>query len=109
MNLNLFSDFSGKNDNLILSMTDYLLSAVPGMSKKLWEEAEKSALEKGLLEKGGYMDIKERIKEEGRLEGRLERNREVILKMFQKEADISFISEVTGLSEEEIRKLKNDS
>ena len=98
-------------------MTDYLLSAVPGMSKKLWEEAEKSALEKGLLAKGGYMDIKERIKEEGRLEGiqkgrlegRLERNREVILKMFQKEADISFISEVTGLSEEEIRKLKNDS
>ena len=39
--------------------------------------------------------------------GRLERNREVILNMLKKKLDISTISEVTGLSEKEIKKLKN--
>ena len=42
-------------------------------------------------------------------EGRQERNKEVILNMLKKKTDISFISEVTGLSEKAIKKLKNGS
>ena len=51
------------------------------------------------------MDIREHIKEKGRWEGR----QEVVLNMLKEKADISFISKVTGLSEKEIKKLKNGS
>ena len=67
-----------------------------------------------ILKTGGLMqDVREVIKEkgrwEGRKEGRQERDKEVILKMLKKELDIALISEVTGLSETAIRKLKNGS
>ena len=57
------------------------------------------------------MDIREHFKEEGRQEGIQKRDREVVLNMLKKQTDIAFISEVTGLSEEEIKKLsvKNQS
>ena len=51
------------------------------------------------------MDIREHIKEKGRWEGR----QEVTLNLLSKKMDISFISEVTVLSEKEIKKLKNGS
>ena len=63
------------------------------------------------------MDIKEHFKEEGRVEG-IQKGRkegiqkgrqEVILNMLKKKADIAFIAQVTGLSEKEIKKLKNSS
>ena len=38
--------------------------------------------------------------------GRAEGMQQVALNMLQKKADISFISEVTGLTEKEIKKLK---
>ena len=47
--------------------------------------------------------------QEGRLEGRQERDKEVVLNMLQKKLDISVIAEITGLSEAEIKKLKNSS
>ena len=50
---------------------------------------------------GGYMSVTERLKEEGRQEGRYQ----VILKMLQEKTEISFIAKVTGLSEEEIKNL----
>ena len=61
------------------------------------------------------MDVREIIKEQGRWEGerkglrkgRQEGQQQVILNMLKKKMDISFISEVTGLSEKEIKKLKN--
>ena len=74
-----------------------MLRAVPGMNRELWETAEKRAVVKGLLQKGGYMNVTERLKEEGR--------QEVILKMLQEKSDISFIAKVTELSEEEIKNL----
>ena len=59
----------------------------------------------------GIMDIKEFFREEGRYEGirkgRQEGRQEIILNMLKKQSDISFISELTGLSKKEIRKLKN--
>ena len=120
--LTSFSDFSGRDDDLILNAVDYLKSVL-GMSQDLWEQVERESIEEGILNKGGYMDIREdmkqeakmegiqegirRGKKEGRQEGRQEGRREVILNMLKKRFDISIISEVTGLSEEEIDKIKN--
>ena len=69
------------------------------------------------------MNIREYIKEEGRQEGiqkgrqegrqegiqkgMQEGRQQVVLNMLQKRLDTSLISEVTGLSEEEIKKLQN--
>ncbi len=60
-------------------------------------------------------DVREIIKEKGRWEGereglkkgRQEGRQEVVLNMLKKKLDISIISEVTSLSEKEIKKLKN--
>ena len=46
---------------------------------------------------------------EGMEKGRAERDKEVILNMLKKQADIAFISEVTGLTVDEIKTLKNSS
>ncbi len=54
-------------------------------------------------------DVREIIKERGRWEGRQEGRQEVVLNMLKKKLDISIISEVTSLSEKEIKKLKNRS
>ena len=105
------------------------------MSDKMWKETEKMATEMGLFQNGGYMTVKERLREEGFQEGlqeglqkglqeglqkgrqkgfqkgfqegRQKGREELILKMLKKELDISLVSKVTGLSEEEIRKLKS--
>ena len=61
------------------------------------------------------MDIKDFFREEGRYEGirkgrqegRQKGRQEIILNMLKKQSDISCISELTGLSKKEIRKLKN--
>ena len=115
--MRLIGEFSGTRDDLILSAMDYVVNAVPGISRKVWETAERVAVKKGVLAKGGYMNIKERFKEEGRLEGiqkgRLEgiqKGRlEVVRNMLDKKMDASLISEVTGLPKKEIQKLKNGS
>ena len=82
-----------------------------GLSSRLWKKLEREAVKKGLLTKGGYMGIREEIRTEARQEGwqkGLQAGRqEVILNMLRKNTDISFISEVTELSEKEIKKLKN--
>ena len=48
-------------------------------------------------------------REEGKAEGMQKGMQAVALVMLKKQADIAFISEVTGLSQEEIKKLKNRS
>ena len=54
-------------------------------------------------------DVREIIKEKGRWEGRKERNKEIVLNMLKEKAGISFIIKVTGLSEAEVKSLKNES
>ena len=105
--LSLFDRFSDKDDDLVLSLTDYFKAF--GMSRSVWNKVERQAIHEGILQKGGHMNVREAIKEEGRQEGRQERDKEVILNMLKKKADIAFISEVTGLSEKAIIKLKNNS
>ena len=74
---------------------------------------ERESVSKGIFSKKGYMNIRECIKEEGMQKGlqkdRQEERQQIILKMFQKRLDTSLIAEVTGLSEEEIKKLQNGS
>ena len=102
--------------DLTVGLFDYLHKAGK-ISFNLLKKVETEAIKKGILRKGGYMNFTEEIKKEaklegwqkGRQEGRQEEKRQVILKMLQKKSDISFISEVTGLSEGEIKKLKNGS
>ena len=106
----------------ILKILEYLIDNT-GLDLKTWKKAERLIIEEGILPKGGVMDIREHIKEkgryegmqkgiqkgrqEGRQEGMQARGKEIVLNMLKKSADLSFISEVTGLSEKEIKKLKN--
>ena len=106
--------------DISLRILEYL-SDNTDLNLKIWKEAEAWLIEEGILTRGGVMDIREHIKEkgrwegrkegikEGRREGRQERDKEVILNMLKEKADIVFISKVTGLSEKEIKKLKNGS
>ena len=121
--LSLFDNWMGNRESLTLSVGDYLWSSVPGMTGELWRELEREAVRRGVFSKGGFMDIREHFKEEGRQEGiqkgmkrgmqkgmqkgRQEGMQQVVLNMLKKQTDIAFISEVTGLSEEEIRKIQN--
>ena len=72
------------------------------------EAREKENMDRYSSLKNSYDEGWEKGMQKGRQEGRQERNR-VILNMLKKEMDISFIAEVTGLSKEEIKKLKNGS
>ena len=115
--LALFGDFSGKRNDLIVSAADYL-EAVLKKSRKfrqLWEQVEKELVEEGIFQRGGFMDIREHIREKGIQEGirkgirkgRQEGRQEVVLNMLKEKTQVSFISKVTGLSKDEIKKLKN--
>jgi len=65
------------------------------------------------------MHIREHIKEKGRWEGlrkgrqegiqkgRQEERQQVVLNLLKEKIEVSFISKVTGLTEKEIKKLKN--
>ena len=79
------------------------------MTTDLWEELERDAVKQGIFSKGGYMNTREYMKEEGRQEGIQKGIQQVVLNMLKEKAEIAFICKVTGLSEEEINKLKNGS
>ena len=66
-------------------------------TEEIKKEAKQEGWQKG--QKEGW--------QKGQREGWQKGQREVILKMLQKKTDIAFISEVTGFSEKEIKKLKN--
>ena len=108
--LSLFDNWTGDRDNLILSVGNYFWAVVRGMTADLWEELERDGVKQGVFSKGGYMNTREYIKEEGRQEGRQEERQkrdEIVLNMLKEKADVDFIRKVTRLSEEEIKQLKN--
>ena len=125
--VSLFDNWPGDRDELLLSLGAYFWAAVPGMTEQLWRKVESSAVKRGIFSKGGYMNIKEYIREEGRQEGMRQgvqqgmkqgvqqgmqqgmqaRNREIVLNMLKSRLDTSLICKVTGLSKKEINKLKN--
>ena len=103
-------DFLKKYPDFALSLVDYLFEGYK-MKSEVWAEAEREAVCRGLLPKGGYMTIREEIEERGMQRGiqrGMQKERQkVILNMLQKNLDIPLISEVTGLPEAEIIKFKN--
>ena len=130
----LLREFGNVREELILSAIDYVRAAA-GVSQQMLKRIEQEAVNKGLLTKGGIMDIREEIRQEiredwgeeirqevreefmqqGRREfmqqgiqqGRQEKEQAVILNMLKKKLDTGLIAEVTGLSEQEIKKFKN--
>ena len=119
--------FRGKKEQevneLVVGIVEYLRDTT-GLKVEEWEKAEEELKGEGFLKIGGKtMDVLEIIKEKGRWEGRqegrqegwqkgrqegrLERDKEVILNMLKNKIDNKLISKVTGLSEKEIKKLKN--
>ena len=116
--------------DLVLKAVNYIQEYYPDFSWKIFVEAEKEAEEaekevKGegrinlIQDKGGIMSLLEQRLERERqkslqkgLQAGMEKGQQterqaVILNMLKKKLDVSLISEVTGLSEEEIKKLKN--
>ncbi|MCZ0932059.1 MAG: Rpn family recombination-promoting nuclease/putative transposase, partial [Oligoflexia bacterium] len=67
----------------------------------LWDEGIQKGLQKG-LKQGKTLG-----KQEGLAQGEFNKQKEIALNMLNKNLEVSFISEVTGLSEKEIKKLNN--
>ena len=102
-----------------MSVAAYVESVMKKSRKfrQLWEQVEKELVEEGIFQRGGYMDIRDHIREQGIQvgirkgirKGRQEGRQEVVLNMLKEKTQVSFISKVTGLSKDEIKKLKNGS
>jgi len=121
---------------VVLRILKYL-SDNTKLDTRTWDKSERELIEKGILNKGGdsMKDVLEITEEQGRwrgrqegrqeglmagrqeglmagrqeglMAGRQERNQQIILNMLKEQFDIAAISKVTGLSEKEIKKLKN--
>ena len=90
----------------ILAVAQYLKAA--GIKLKTWNKLENEAIKKGLLTKGGYMDIREEIRLEGKLEGRQEgrqEERQALIRQMLQKGSIAQIAKLTGLTETDIKKL----
>ena len=94
--------------------TDHLIRLSKDQKLKLYKEArmmEKAdhlAREAYVRDEGIQQGIQRGI-QQGRVEGMQQERQQVVLNMLKKSADMDFISEVTGLSQAKINKLKNDS
>ena len=80
------------------------------LDSKIWEEVESLLKKEGITNKEGGKPMesaKEIIKQQGIEEGIERGQNQVILNMLKEKLDMSVISKVTGLSEEEIKKLEN--
>ena len=89
-------------EEIVIGIEEYLRDTT-GLKSEEWEKAKQELIDEGTIKKGVNMNIRELIKAKGRWEGR----EEVIINMLKEKADISFISKVTGLPAEEIKKLKS--
>ena len=123
----LFRNWRGDKRRLALALWNYFQSVNPGISDELLKKVAKKAIKNGIFPKGGSMDVIDLIKQEGweqgvqegRQEGRKEGLQEGLQKgqkkgiqqvasnLFKDNADVSYISKVTGLSQKEVKQLKN--
>ena len=112
----LFKEMTPKEaDDVILGLGEYLIDKA-SLNATVWKKALKELKEEKIL-KGGRktMTAREVIKQKGILEGekrgekrgRKEGRKEVALSLLKQKIGISVISKATGLSKEEIGKLKN--
>ena len=80
-------------------------SMIQSFNLLIEQVAEKKGLKKG-IERGRGEGLEEGI-ERGRGEGREETQREIALSMLKKGIKVSDISEITGISEDEIKALQS--
>ena len=71
------------------------------------EQGREEGLERGLIQ--GREQGREEGLQQGIWKGRQEERRQLALKMLKKKTDISFISEVTGFSETQIKKITDEN
>ena len=97
-------------EEIVMGIEEYLRDTT-GLKSEEWEKAKQELIKEGTIKKGVNMNIRELIKEKDRWEGErkgLKKGRQqVALNMLKEKADISFISKVTGLPANQIKKLKN--
>ena len=113
--LSLFDNWTGDRDSLSLGVGNYFWQAIRGMKAELWEELERDAVKQGIFSKGGYMNTREYIEEKGRQKGiqqgiqkgMQKERQQVVLNMLKEKIEIASICKVTGLSEKEVKQLKN--
>ena len=111
-----------ERENLVKTAVDYMRRYDPCFAWDIVEEIETQTVGKGeaimtpalrsSLEEErekGLLQGKQEGRMEGRQEGKMEQNKAVIAKMLKKNLQISVISEVTGLSRAQIKKLQNGS
>ena len=83
-----------------MALDQHMAEVIHDLDRSGWiEQGREEGLQQGRTEG----------REEGLQQGRQEERQQVVLNMLKKKADISFISEVTGLPEKEIKKFKNSS
>ncbi len=102
-----------KRKELVDKVVDYIRRYDPNFSWKILREIETRAItdkEERVMPplQISLDEVREEGMQKGLQTGRQAERKQVILKMFQKNADISFIAEVTGLSKAEIKKLKDN-
>ena len=109
MDMESARELAGKGEDM-KEATDHLIKLSQDEKIKLYEEAR-------WMERADRMAREDYVREEGleqglrqgREESREETAKQLALKMLGKKTDISFISEVTGLSETEINKITDKS
>lgn len=93
---------------LVERAVDYVRQWDPGFKWNIIQKIEEQTLTKQEDRTMALLpNTEEKLIAKGIRKGRLEGRQEVILNMLKKKTDITFISEVTGLSEKEIKKFKN--
>ncbi len=107
---------------LIKKAVDYVRHYNPGFGWRILSEIEVRAIDKEeervmpplqiSLDEERAKGLKlglQKGRQEGLQKGLQKGQQELILKMLEAKADMSFISKVTGFSEQELKKLKNSS
>nr|VFJ45818.1 MAG: DNA repair protein RadC [Candidatus Kentron sp. FM]VFJ45989.1 MAG: DNA repair protein RadC [Candidatus Kentron sp. FM] len=112
-------------DHLIIAPETFFSFEINGLMAELWEstkyvppyeiaeriqEAKEKWMERGMRKgiREGEVRGREKGKQEGLQEGEMKGRMEIAMTLLDKGMDVSEVSEISGLSEEEIRKLSID-
>ena len=105
MDMESARELAGKGEDM-KEATDHLIKLSKDEKIRLYKEAQ-------WQERADRLAREDYVREEGlkqgQEQGREQTTKQLVLKMLGKKTDISFISEVTGLSETEINKITDKS
>lgn len=95
-----------KNEEIEKAKKELEKLAMNPEDRELYELRLKAIRDEMNIRYSGYIDGKAEGRAEGKVEGKNERNIEIAKNLLARQMDIKDIAEVTGLSIEEIEKLK---